>query len=86
MFRKNVYYKYVQSFNHVITLPTLKDVKQINDLFKERNIPIFGYYFNRTFFSKEDLMLHFKEKKYILLNLKKKILKIKKIYIKIINM
>lgn len=75
---------YFKNFNNILSLQNLKDLIEIQNLFKEKNILILGYYFNNIFFFKKDLKISNIDISLIYPLFKKRKKKIKEMFINII--
>lgn len=65
----------IKNFNNIIIINNLNMLKEIELYLKKNEILILGYYIQNIFFLKKDFEIKKKEKKYIIDNLKKRILK-----------
>ena len=71
---KNFFIK-IKKFNNIIILNDLNHLKEIETYLKKNEILVLGYYIQNIFFFKKDFEIKKKEKKNIVDNLKKRILK-----------
>ena len=71
---KNFLFK-IKNFKNVLILNDLKELNKVENYLKKNNILILGYYLQNIFFFKKDFNLKKIEKKNIVNDLKKRIIK-----------
>jgi hypothetical protein len=83
MFNKKII-KYLKNFNNLLSISNILKLKELEKIFKDKNILILGYYINNIFFFKKDLNIKNMHKKDIFIKLNNLKFIIKKILNKII--
>jgi len=64
----------MKNFNNVLIIYNINDIINVKKIFKENNILVLGYYIQNIFFFKNDFVAKKTDKKYIIDNLKQRIL------------
>ena len=74
-FLDKIFFKKIKKFNNILILNNLAELHKIENFLKKKKILILGYYIQNIFFFKKDFNLKKIEKKNILNNIKKIIIR-----------